>query len=334
MAETKDAGLAPMEFNHESQNGLPMVTTNTQTPNDVPTEVDYGRSAPVDVTVEENEELPDPKNMPETAFVIAFCVKFNEALKISFWPEDLDAALCSTEENPLIEKLNRLFLRNLLNTERLVEKNKWMTVLSNVISKRLENNEDFYLDYNPLKRVDDNYYALSVRDKVMILQCLVSWQLISSSKIKGLIKQQHLGLNEDEIKPLEVEVLGEDAKKSKYYYLGIGARIYRETLIPDLKNPSSMNIKWEAVSTTIHDLKKFVENRNEIDPSRSEKENALYTKIVGQVIPYLEPLAMEKVKEEQRRQIKERKKETRRDNNLKKILQIHNDAEILPTRTR
>jgi len=30
----------------------------------------------------------DPKDMPETAFVIAFCVKFQSAINnISFWPE-------------------------------------------------------------------------------------------------------------------------------------------------------------------------------------------------------------------------------------------------------
>jgi hypothetical protein len=30
----------------------------------------------------------DPKDMPETAFVIAFCVKFRSAINnISFWPE-------------------------------------------------------------------------------------------------------------------------------------------------------------------------------------------------------------------------------------------------------
>jgi len=32
----------------------------------------------------------DPKDMPETAFVIAFCVKFRSAINnISFWPEVL-----------------------------------------------------------------------------------------------------------------------------------------------------------------------------------------------------------------------------------------------------
>ncbi|CAG8462593.1 13931_t:CDS:2 [Acaulospora colombiana] len=304
MAETKGADLVFMGPNHDGyQSNSTMVTTSVQVPNDISKEVKYAVNIPTVM----NEEQPDPKHMPETAFVIAFCVKFNKALNIWFWPEDLDAALCSTEENPLIEKLHRLFLRNLLNLERLVERNKWMTLLSDIISQRLENNEDFYLDYNPLKRVNDNYYALGIRDKVMIMQCLVSWQLVSSNKIKDLIRQQHQGSNEDEIKPLEVEVLGEDTKQSKYYYLGVGARIYRETLIPDCDDPSLVNIKWEAVSTTIDDLKNFVGDRNEIDPSRSEKEDALYTKIVGQVIPYLEHLAMEK---------------------------IHNDAEILPTRTR
>lgn len=52
-----------------------------------------------------------------------------------------------------------------------------------------------------------------------------------------------------------------------------------------------MNIKWEAISTTVDDLKAFINNVDEIDPNRSEKEKALYMKIVGQVIPYLEPLA-------------------------------------------
>ncbi|RHZ58164.1 hypothetical protein Glove_375g92 [Diversispora epigaea] len=278
--------------------------------------------------------LQDPKDMPETAFVIAFCVKFNEALdNLLFWPEDLDRALCRTEESPLLDKLHRLFLKNLENSNKKIEKRKWVTTLSKLIDDRLRNN-DFYTDHNPIKLAKFDYYKLGVRDKVMIMQCLVSWQLISSNKIKELIRQQHHGLNEDEIRPLEVEVLGEDSKDARYYYLGIGARIYRETLITNSDNPSIMNIKWEAISTTVGDLKAFVNNRDEIDPDRSEKEKALYMKIVGQVIPYLEPLAEEKAQIETKMKIRDEKREIERIHQLKKIEQLHGDAEILPTRTR
>ncbi|CAG8522047.1 6259_t:CDS:2 [Diversispora eburnea] len=278
--------------------------------------------------------LQDPKDMPETAFVIAFCVKFNEALdNLLFWPEDLDRALCRTEESPLLDKLHRLFLKNLENSNKKIEKRKWVTTLSKLIDDRLRIN-DFYTDHNPIKLVKFDYYKLSVRDKVMIMQCLVSWQLISSNKIKELIRQQHHGLNEDEIRPLEVEVLGEDSKDARYYYLGIGARIYRETLITNSDNPSIMNIKWEAISTTVDDLKAFVNDRDEIDPDRSEKEKALYMKIVGQVIPYLEPLAEEKAQIETKMKIRDEKREIERIHQLKKIEQLHGDAEILPTRFR
>ncbi|CAG8595517.1 2145_t:CDS:2 [Dentiscutata erythropus] len=282
---------------------------------------------------------PDPKNMPETAFVIAFCVKFMEALnKIYFWPEELDEALSSNEESLLLEKLHRLFMRNLLNLKALPEKRHWMKKLSDIISDKIENQEDFYLDHNPLKRVNDNYYALGVRDKVMILQYLVSWQLVGSNKIRELIQEQHKGVSEEEIKPLEVEVLGEDTKESKYYYLGIGARIYRETLVHESENSSLPHIKWEAISTTIDDLKNFASDRDEIDPSRSEKEKLLYTKIVNQVIPYLEEVAKDKDREmeEKKRKASERQaqKEVERIRQLKIIEQMHNNVEILPTRTR
>ncbi|CAG8539132.1 13594_t:CDS:2 [Cetraspora pellucida] len=304
-----------------------------------------GEQADLSSTPATSQVQPDPKNMPETAFVIAFCVKFMEALnKIYFWPEvsqlltELDAALSSNEENPLLEKLHRLFMRNLLNLKALPERRHWMKKLSEIISDKIENQEDFYLDHNPLKRVNDNYYALGVRDKVMILQYLVSWQLVGSNKIRELIQEQHKGVSEEEIKPLEVEVLGEDTKESKYYYLGIGARIYRETLVPESGNSSLSHIKWEAISTTIDDLKNFASDRNEIDPSRSEKEKLLYTKIVNQVIPYLEEVAKDKDREveEKKRRATEREaqKEIERLRQLKAIEQMHNNVEILPTRTR
>ncbi|CAG8741321.1 25312_t:CDS:2 [Gigaspora margarita] len=296
-----------------------------------------GEQAGLSSTPATNQVQPDPKNMPETAFVIAFCVKFMEALnKIYFWPEELDEALSSNEESPLLEKLHRLFMRNLLNLKALPE--LWMKKLSEIISDKIENQEDFYLDHNPLKRVNDNYYALGVRDKVMILQYLVSWQLVGSNKIRELIQEQHKGVSEEEIKPLEVEVLGEDTKESKYYYLGIGARIYRETLVPESGNSSLSHIKWEAISTTIDDLKNFASDRDEIDPTRSEKEKLLYTKIVNQVIPYLEEVAKDKDREmeEKKRKASERQaqKEVERMRQLKIIEQMHNNVEILPTRTR
>lgn len=107
------------------------------------------------INIVNHSVLQDPKDMPETAFVIAFCVKFNEALdNLLFWPEvrifffnciillqrhkmtivffprwlllffvlqDLDRALCSTEESLLLERLHRLFLKNLENSERKIE---------------------------------------------------------------------------------------------------------------------------------------------------------------------------------------------------------------------
>ncbi|CAG8678692.1 18255_t:CDS:2, partial [Racocetra fulgida] len=275
-----------------------------------------GEQAGLSSTPETSQAQPDPKNMPETAFVIAFCVKFMEALnKIYFWPE-LDEALSSNEESPLLEKLHRLFMRNLLNLKALPERRSWMKKLSEIITDKIENQEDFYLDHNPLKRVNDNYYALGVRDK--------------------LIQEQHKGVSEEEIKPLEVEVLGEDTKESKYYYLG--SKIYRETLVPESGNSSLSHIKWEAISTTIDDLKNFASDRDEIDPSRSEKEKLLYTKIVNQVIPYLEEVAKDKDREmeEKKRKATEREaqKEIERLRQLKAIEQMHNNVEILPTRTR
>ncbi|CAG8734480.1 14939_t:CDS:2, partial [Racocetra persica] len=86
------------------------------------------------------------------------------------------------------------------------------------------------------------------------------------------------------------------------------------------------------------DLKNFASDRDEIDPSRSEKEKLLYTKIVNQVIPYLEEVAKDKDREmeEKKRKATEREaqKEIERLRQLKAIEQMHNNVEILPTRTR
>ncbi|GBC02692.1 hypothetical protein RclHR1_04760007 [Rhizophagus clarus] len=265
----------------------------------------------------------DPKDMPETAFVIAFCVKFRSAINnISFWPEDLDEAICCKEgPNTLIESLHKAFIHNL---ELKKTRTSWVRRLAKLINDWRERGHDFFTDHNPIERVNYNYYSMSNRDKVMIMQVLVSWQLAESAEIKRIRKEHNEIINDDDVRPLEVEVLGEDTSGSRYYYIGIGVRIYRESMI-------SGRAKWETVSSTVEELKKFIFDYQGIDPNRSDQERILYNKLVTTVLPYLEPL------ENERKRLREdilHKVERDREIRLKKIEKDHNDAEILLVRTR
>jgi len=142
------------------------------------------------------------------------------------------------------------------------------------------------------------------------MQILVSWQLSESAEIKRIRRELNEVISDDTM-PLEVEVLGEDTSGSRYYYIGskyysykitqiicritsinlwcfyffflAGVRIYRETMI-------SGRIKWETVSSTVGELRKFIYEYQGIDPSRSDQERGLYNKFITTVLPNLEPL--------------------------------------------
>jgi hypothetical protein len=52
----------------------------------------------------------------------------------------------------------------------------------------------------------------------------------------------------------------------------------------------SGRVKWETVSSTVEELKKFIFDYQGLDPNRSDQEQVLYNKLVTTVLPYLEPL--------------------------------------------
>jgi hypothetical protein len=52
----------------------------------------------------------------------------------------------------------------------------------------------------------------------------------------------------------------------------------------------SGRVKWETVSSTVEELKKFIFDYQGLDPNRSDQERVLYNKLVTTVLPYLEPL--------------------------------------------
>ncbi|CAI2162600.1 16922_t:CDS:2 [Funneliformis geosporum] len=217
-----------------------------------------------------------PRDMPEMAFVIAFCVQYNEAVgNLAFLPEELEDAIVCREPVDLVERVHRYFLRNVLNYPKIIDKRYWIRKLSQHLYERIEK-EEFGLSYNPFERVDDVYHELSNFEKVLILKYLVMWQFKGSEKIQALRA-------ENVVRPVEIEALGFDTKGSIYYYLGVGARIYRET-----PSTETQQCIWETLTTVLRDLKDLVASRVEIDPDRSEEERLLYNRISEELIPDLE----------------------------------------------
>ncbi|CAG8665201.1 7673_t:CDS:2 [Funneliformis caledonium] len=267
----------------------------------------------------------DPKDMPETAFVIAFCVKFRSAINyISFWPEDLDEAICCKEgPNTLIESLHKSFVNNLVPKKTKIS---WVRKVSKLVNEWRGRGYFFFANYNPIERANYDYYKMSNREKVLIMQILVSWQLADSAEIKRIRKELKEIVNDYDIMPLEIEFIGEDTSGSRYYYIGTGTRIYRESMI-------SGRVKWETLSSSVDGLKKFIFDYQGLDPNRSERERILYYRFINTVLPLLEPLEIERQRFREI-VINNSKADRDREFRLKKIEKDHNDSEILLVRTR
>ncbi|GBC06157.1 hypothetical protein RclHR1_06660010 [Rhizophagus clarus] len=272
-----------------------------------------------------------PRDMPEMAFVIAFCIQYNEAVgNLSFLPEELEDAIVRREPVDLVERIHRYFLRNVLNFPKIIDKRYWIRKLREHLHERIEKKE-FIFSYNPFDRIKKNkYYELSNFEKVMILKDLVMWQFKGSEKIQAMWqfkeseKAQDLRPDtENVVRPVEVEVLGVDSKGSTYFYLGVGARIYREIPSAD----ETQQCVWEALTTTLQDLKDLVFDRVEIDPDRSEEERLLYKRISKELIPDVEcQFEIKRAAEESARRKKRGKKsaknKVRYNKSSRKVLSV------------
>ncbi|CAJ0644740.1 1748_t:CDS:2 [Entrophospora sp. SA101] len=196
--------------------------------------------------------------MPETAFIIFFSFKYREALDyMFFWPEDLEEALCKNERDEILERLLLYFLKNLKNQDKLIDPISLHKELMSYIDTTMQEDKDTYTRVNPLKNVE-NFYKLSVRDKVQILKDMVIKQFYVSTKIKELAKARYPTSKRNNTIPFDVEKLGSDSDGSKYYYVGIGSRIYKESIVND------NNVSWSVSTTTVEDvanLEKHFEKR-------------------------------------------------------------------------
>ncbi|CAJ0764766.1 8352_t:CDS:2 [Entrophospora sp. SA101] len=250
----------------------------------------------------------DVKDMPETAFIIAFCVKYEKSIQhLFFWPEDFEEALRSKHENPLITWLLRYFLQHAENRPKITDSRNWKNAFSTFIDKRIEN-EEFFLNYNPLDSVNNDFFALKPKMKVYLLYYLVKYQLIYSTRIKEFLEELKLLSNTDPFDPLAIESLGTDSAN-------VGSRIYRESI-------TSSGIKWEVISTTVTDIAEYVKNK--LDPSRSENERQLHDKLLYQILPYLAPLAKEQTLSRNERYAKIREQTYRVPTSNTKSSQINN----------
>jgi len=183
------------------------------------------------------------------------------------------------------------------------------------LQERIEKKE-FIFSYNPFDRIKKNkYHELSNFEKVMILKDLVMWQFKGSEKIQAMwqFKESEKARTlrqdtENDVRPVEIEVLGADSRGSTYFYLGAGARIYRE--IPSADDTQQCN--WEALTTSLQDLKDLVSERVEIDPDRSEEERLLYKRISKELIPDVErQIEIKRAAEEVTRRKKRGKKKNK-----------------------
>ncbi|CAG8677439.1 12056_t:CDS:2 [Dentiscutata erythropus] len=264
------------------------------------------------------------RSMPEMGFIIAFCEKFKPLFKgFEFWPEELEGALATEADSDLIDQVHCIFLTNCLNRTKPVSRQVWRKLLSETIDQKLKKSYQFYRDYNPLRRVK-NYYELDIRDKVLILNNLVTWQLQEGKEVRKLIEQEYRSSKRNEGNSLVVEPFGEDRRGRKFYYFGYGARVYRETIVSHKSNKSKKFI-WDVISTTLEDLENYINDSKELK-SATGKDKALYNKFTKDLIPVIK-LSIE---------AKERRiaRKLRQEKLAQRVALLHANSEVIASRTR
>ncbi|CAH1756233.1 13351_t:CDS:2 [Entrophospora sp. SA101] len=225
--------------------------------------------------------------MPETAFIIFFSFKYKEALDY-----DLEEALCKNERDEILEKLLLYFLKNLKNQDKLINPISLHKELVSHIDNIIQEDKGFYTRVNPLKNVE-NFYKLSVRDKVLILKDMVIKQFYVSTKIKELVKKKYPMSKGNDSIPFDVEKIGSDSDGSKYYYVGIGSRIYKESIVNN-------NVLWSVGTTTVEDvanLEKYFEKhtsieKNDLKPINSPKRIRIKTGTNNNILQNKEPVVI------------------------------------------
>ncbi|CAG8515873.1 7602_t:CDS:2 [Cetraspora pellucida] len=264
------------------------------------------------------------RSMPEMGFIIAFCEKFKPLFKgFEFWPEELEGALATEADSDLIDQVHCIFLTNCLNRTKPVSRQSWRKLLSETIDQKLKKSYQFYRDYNPLRRVK-NYNELDIRDKVLILNNLVTWQLQEGKEVRKLIEQEYRSSKRNEGNSLVVEPYGEDRKGRKFYYFGYGARVYRETTIPH-KGSKSKRYMWEVISTTLEDLENYINDPKELKASGG-KDKAFYNKVMKELIPTIKQSIEAKERREARK--------LRQEKLAQRVALLHANSEVIASRTR
>ncbi|CAG8824875.1 20351_t:CDS:2 [Gigaspora margarita] len=270
----------------------------------------------------ENESIA--RSMPEMGFIIAFCEKFKPLFKgFEFWPEELEGALATEADSDLIDQVHCIFLTNCLNRTKPVSRQVWRKLLSETIDQKLKKSYQFYRDYNPLRRVK-NYNELDIRDKVLILNNLVTWQLQEGKEVRKLIEQEYRSSKRNEGNSLVVEPFGEDKRGRKFYYFGYGARVYRET-IPSSKSSKPKKFIWEIISTTLEELENFINDPKELK-STGGKDKTLYNKLTKELIPTIKQSIEAKERRIARR--------LRQEKLAQRVALLHANSEVIASRTR
>ncbi|RIB03339.1 hypothetical protein C2G38_792879 [Gigaspora rosea] len=264
------------------------------------------------------------RSMPEMGFIIAFCEKFKPLFKgFEFWPEELEGALATEADSDLIDQVHCIFLTNCLNRTKPVSRQVWRKLLSETIDQKLKKSYQFYRDYNPLRRVK-NYNELDIRDKILILNNLVTWQLQEGKEVRRLIEQEYRSSKRNEGNSLVVEPFGEDRRGRKFYYFGYGARVYRET-IPSTRSSKPKKFIWEIISTTLEELENFINDPKELK-STGGKDKTLYNKLTKELIPTIKQSIEAKERRIARR--------LRQEKLAQRVALLHANSEVIASRTR
>jgi len=231
--------------------------------------------------------MDDEKNiqsMYELASVFQFCEIFGSILQLPvFSAEQLELCIINSDKDPLFEEIIiKLLLRI---TNKTVNPNTWPKVLKPMIDDRYEQIFETNPFDIPTSTVEkDDFFALSVTTKLLILKALMEWNLEDNEEVLDSLKQ-----NTESIHKLRPTPIGYDSKGNQYWYFGNSSdectcRIYKELPSKISKYKTEVKGKWEVACTTIDELQILLQS---LQNSTNENERKFLQILENELLPSL-----------------------------------------------
>ncbi|KAI5116329.1 hypothetical protein M0805_003542 [Coniferiporia weirii] len=222
-----------------------------------------------------------PSDRWETAFIYAFILKFtNLRTKVEGFegPTDLEEAIMSPTQHPLLVQVLSRFVLNLRPMTRNLSPDHLSSTLSSVLQEHTKSSErtvfwdeELVMNVDPLQKVEGGIWGANWDLKLRVLRLLVELQLTHNQEIKdtidrawGVVHNKHrkrdtLSAPPDPSDPRSMERLsttpiGQDSSRKRYWTFDDSPRLYIST------NPWKVTAEFKTAATSKEEYNKVIED--------------------------------------------------------------------------